>query len=56
MYWLLSEEWHQDFRDGVKIWQLPNADLPEGQMQKNPAKTREDELKSREKVFRSWFA
>jgi hypothetical protein len=56
MYWLLPEEWHDDFRDGIKIWQLPNTDLPEGRMQNIPAETREDELKSREKVFRLWFA
>ena len=56
MYWLLPEEWHHDFRDGVKIWQLPNTDLTEGRMQNIPAETREDELKSREKVFRLWFA
>ena len=55
MYYKLPEEWHKDFRDGVKLWQLPNTELPEGRTQNIPAETREDELKAREKVFQLWF-
>jgi hypothetical protein len=55
MYWKMNREWYADFRDGIKIWQLPNTVLPEGRKQNIPAETREDELKTRDKVFRSWF-
>jgi hypothetical protein len=55
MYWKMNPEWFDDFRDGVKLWQLPNTVLPEGSKQNIPAETREDELKARDKVFRLWF-
>jgi hypothetical protein len=55
MYWKMNSEWYADFRDGIKIWQLPNTVFPEGRKQNIPAETREDELKARDKVFRLWF-
>ncbi len=43
-YWNLPEEWQSEFRDGIKIWQLPNTVLPEGRMRSIPSETREHEL------------
>lgn len=52
LYWQLPEEWQSEFRDGIKIWQLPNTVLPEGRMRSIPSETREHELLARDKVFR----
>ena len=46
------EGWLEDFRDGVKLLQLPNAVLPQGRMPNIPADTREHELLTREKILR----
>jgi hypothetical protein len=26
MYWKMNREWYADFRDGIKIWQLPGKE------------------------------
>lgn len=54
-YWQLPKEWQSEFRDGIKIWQLPNTALPEGHMRSIPSEAREHELSAREKVFRMRF-
>jgi hypothetical protein len=54
-YWLLPEEWHADFRDGVKCWQIPGTTLPQGRMRNIPTETRDQELLTREKIFRLRF-
>lgn len=54
-YWVLPQEWHADFRDGIEIWQRPNTTLPEGRMRNIPTETREHEILTREKIFKMWF-
>ena len=54
-YWLLPKEWQADFRDGIKIWQLPNKTLKQGRITNIPADTREHEILTREKIFKMWF-
>ena len=44
--------WLEDFRDGVKCWQLPGTTLPRGRMRNIPTETRQDELLAREKILR----
>ena len=51
----IPEEWQSEFRDGIKIWQLPDTSLPEGHMRSIPSETREHELLARDKVFRMRF-
>jgi hypothetical protein len=55
LYWKLPEEWHTDFRDGIRCWKLPGAVLPRGRMRNIPTETREQELLTREKIFRLRF-
>ena len=59
-FWLIPtgpeyQGWFEDFRDGVKLKILPDAVLPKGRMRNIPTETREDELLTREKIFRLRF-
>jgi hypothetical protein len=51
-YWWLPGEWHADFRDGVKCWQIPGTVLPQGRMRNIPTETQDH---TREKIFRLRF-
>jgi hypothetical protein len=57
LFWRIPQDqdhqgWMEDFRDGVKCWQLPGTTLPQGRMRNIPTETREDELLTREKILR----
>ena len=59
-FWLIPNDknhngWCTDFRDGVQCLQLPSATLPTGAMRNIPTETREQELLTREKIFRLRF-
>ena len=49
-------DWFEDMRDGVRCWQLPDTTLPTGRMPNIPTETRDEELLTREKIFRMRFA
>jgi hypothetical protein len=47
--------WLEEFRDGVKLWQLPGTTLPQGRRANVQTETREQELLTREKILRLWL-
>lgn len=58
-FWRIPDDedhpgWLEDFRDGVRCWQLPGTTIPRGRMRNIPTETREDELLTREKILRLW--
>jgi hypothetical protein len=48
----LHKGWSEEFRDGIKLWELPGCTLPQGRMPNIKTDTREDELLTREKILR----
>jgi hypothetical protein len=45
----------EEFRDGVKLWQLPGTTLPQGRRANVKTETWEQELLTRKKILRLWL-
>jgi hypothetical protein len=55
LFYRLPLEWQEEFRDGIKAWQIPGTILPVGRMQNIATDTREHRILTREKIFRMRF-